>query len=138
MDLNSLSGKDLDKYGESRGIPRYQGLGLPEDDDSYRKSIRQGLNMEVKANVQPQGYKPIFHVGNELLYGVLVIDPDDGSVVRVAAEYNGNGLAIYATQSQALDQAYIWTRQNKSTSTYEFEVREITLFEGSIVWSSCD
>lgn len=41
-----------------------------------------------------------------------MIDPDDGSVVRIAAEYNGNGIAIYATQSQAMVQAYIWTRQN--------------------------
>jgi len=130
MDLNSLSGKDLDKYGESQGISRYQGLGLPEDDDSYRKSIRQGMNVEVceGANVQAvKTFKRIFHSGHSPLYGVLVIDPDDGSVIRIAAEYNGEAMAIYQTQREAKNQADEWTRNNRGS--YLFEVREIKLFE---------
>jgi hypothetical protein len=128
MDLNSLSGKDLDKYGESQGIPRYQGLGLPEDDDSYRKSIRQELNMgvDVKESVQPKKWKQVFHCGQDPLYGVLVVDSDDGSIIRIAAEYNGNGMAIYTSRYQALDQAAVWANHDKVST---FEVREINLFE---------
>ena len=116
MDLNSLSGKDLDKYGESQGILRYQGIGLPEDDDSYRKSIRQGLNMDVSVNVKK--------------YGVLIINPDDSSIIRIATDFKGNSMAIYTSQSEALLQASIWKRHNKK---FDFEVREIKLFEVPIM-----
>ncbi len=126
MDLNSLTGKELDKYGESQGISRYQGLGLPEDDESYRKSIRQNLRDE-DAPIQTSTNKQIFHMGKDPVYGVLVIDPKDGLVIRVASKYQGNGLAVYDSVHQAKQAASEWSNHDR---TYKFEVREIKLFEG--------
>ena len=137
MDLNSLTGKDLDKYGESVGIARYQGLGLPEDDDSYRESIRHNVKGAIsfkKASdhdvcVSIDVEKRVYHTGYDPMYGVLVIDTKDGTVIRIAAEYNGNAMAIYNSFSLANRAASEWTKNDKSTK-HAFVARELKLFEG--------
>jgi len=41
MNLDNLHGKELDKYGASINIPRYQGLSRPESDEDYRNNLKK-------------------------------------------------------------------------------------------------
>lgn len=132
MDIEALSGRDLDKYGESIGIPRYQGLGLPEDDDTYRKTLRKSIVTSITSSAgssctNVSGGSQIFHISKaDPLYGVLYIE--DGKVIRVCCEYSSSVLAIYSSRSEAQITADTWTNKSNLPDNGKYEVREVKLF----------
>jgi len=129
MDLNSLSGTDLDKYGESMGISRYQGLGLPEDDDSYRESIRHNVTIHVHSDAHNADVvsKRVYYEDNDPIYGVLLMNIQTGKVVRLVLEDDNVTLAVYDSLNRAKDQAAIWNRRFES-KVYAFVAQEVKLF----------
>ena len=124
--IEALSGRELDKYGESIGIPRYQGLGRPESDEEYRKTLRVSFLEKSSGKVLTE---EIFHDNEKPLFAVLVIDKVNNRVVRIASRYNQDSLALFNTKYQAKCEAEKWTDCSSSSSPYVFEVHKVSLFK---------
>ena len=122
--IEALSGRELDKYGESIGIPRYQGLGRPESDEEYRKTLRVSFLEKSNGKVLTG---EIFHDNEKPLFAVLVIDKMNNRIVRIASRYNQDSLALFDTKYQAECEVKKWI--DSVNSPYEFEVHEVSLFK---------
>lgn len=126
--FESLFGVDLDKYGESIGIPRYQGLMGPESDESYKNMIRK----ETYKNVPKDDFhSKTFHNG-EVLYGVVAVEIASGKVTFICDVLDSNpGVtackALYWSESEASDMLKKW-RDRGVIAGFEYQIREVGVF----------
>ena len=136
MDINSLSGKDLDRYGESLGITRYQGLGLPEDDDSYRKAIFNKLGVSTKRitdkfiSASASAGERIYHLdnGRDALYAVCIKRRDNGEIVGLKRHLRSTiAMAIYNSWDEAENAARMWEAEQPKIN-YIYDVFEVKIF----------
>ena len=126
QNLDSLSGEKLDEYGKSIGIARYQGMGMPETDAEYRKSIRMQCPEKKVASVNGIGEE--FKHNDFSLYVVMYSNPNDANEKRICCYYNSAmpGLGLFTSEDAAKEEC---TRWKPHTKIGKFEVKGVRCFE---------
>ena len=125
--IDQLVGKDLDEYGNKLGISRYQGLGFPETDEQYRKSIRESVKPISSTSEANKLGMELCH-DDYTLYAVVYID-DTGVCKRIcasASHRSSNCVAILFTRALAEEVAR-WVATNQGLGT--FEIKKVRCFE---------
>ena len=129
LNLDSMSGNKLDEYGKSVGIPRYQGMGMPETDAEYRKSIRLWCPESKKAIVEvPGGVGKELKHDKETMYVIMYSDSSTGEErICCHKDYQPAGLGLFVLESDALDELAKW--KGNGSRSGKFEIKKIRCFE---------
>lgn len=119
----NLSGKDLDEYGESLGIPRYHGLGFPETDEEYRKSISRYFN---QASDHVDESNKIVSIG----YAVVWISNKENSNVSGVC-CSDERYHVFRNKKDASNELKKWLPSSATTTLNgKYAVREVNIVIG--------